>query len=324
MKKPYILTFAVLTILPLLTGAGVVLSQENGQAAKVDKEAEQAEASELAPQQNEQALQIVREARSKLFRHKSVQAEITQVVSLGDVRFEATGKYLSGEDFRSRLEYSLNLGQLEATFLEVSDGQILHTRRQITDAAVDSKKSTPPTIELSRRDLNKILRETQLHLDQPDAVRAAEIGIGGLPAILASLERTMIFEAVRDEVQDGQPVWVVQGSWNPEEENRLVGGLGGLATQIQQFLPDRVHVVFNKETYFPQKFQYLKRISEERNTFRPLLTVSFSNAVFDESIPAQRFSYIPPPGMEERDETAMFIDAIQAASKPAVSAPEAE
>ncbi|MBT5020241.1 MAG: hypothetical protein HON04_16030, partial [Planctomicrobium sp.] len=229
-------------------------------------------------------------------------------------RFQSSGKYLAGEEFKSYLEYAVKLGNLEGTFLEVCDGQILHTRRQITEVQKNGAAPKPPQIELARRDINKILRETQLYLDQPAAVRAAEIGIGGLPAILASLERTMIFESVKEETAGEIPVLIVQGSFNKDVFEKLNAGMQGLSSQILQFMPDKVRITFNKETLFPQKFQYLKELLQSPGVYEPLLTVSFDNAAINQPIPANRFSYIPPPGTEERDETAMFIEAIKASA----------
>lgn len=316
MNNPYILTLLVLAVLSLVRGDQRAWSQEPPAANSAPTgNPEDKPEKELTPP-DPAAIEVIKEARSRLFQYKSVQADITQQVSLGDFRFQASGKYLAGEEFRSRVEYSVKLGEMEGVFLEVCDGQILHTRRQISEKQTPGSKTTAPTIELTRRDINKILRETQLYLDQPEAVRAAEIGIGGLPAILASLERTMVFEALHEETEAGRPVLIVQGRWNPTERDRLLVGLGGLASQIEQFLPDRVRITFEKETLFPTRFQYLKQISEEKMVYRPLLTVSFSNAIMNQPIPQQRFNYIPPPGMEERDETALFIEAIQMSAQP--------
>jgi len=314
MKNPYILTCTVLTLSVLLYRPITVWSQDSSPAEKkTEDKSEVTETKEVATQ-DEDALRVVKEARSRLFQHKSVQADITQLVSLGDYRFRSSGKYLAGEEFKSRIEYAVKLGNLEGTFLEVCDGQILHSRRQISEVNNKSAGGKPPKIELARRDINKILRETQLYLDQPAAVRAAEIGIGGLPAILASLERTMIFESVKEEIEDEIPVLIVQGSWNKEESEKLAAGMQGLSTQIMQFMPDKVRITFNKETLFPQKFQYLKEIPQSPGVFQPLLTVAFENAAINQPIPANRFNYIPPPGTEERDETAMFIEAIKASA----------
>ena len=325
MKNPYILTFVILTLAVSYVPLGTVWSQDNSEAPSNTPKATETTTDKEVAAQNEDALNVVREARARLFRHQTVRADIVQRVSLGDFRFEASGKYLAGEGFRSRIEYRVTLGELEGEFLEVCDGQILHTRRQIVRQIATSPTTETPQIELTRRDIQKILRETQLYLDQPEAVRAAEIGIGGLPAILASLERTMVFEAIREVEEGGRQLIVVQGRWDLAQQERLIAGLGGLAAQVQNFFPDRVQITFAKDTLFPTSFQYLKKLPNNESSYRPMLTVAFQNAVINEPIPLQNFNYISPPGLEERDETAQFIEAIQQAAAPPVqqTAPDA-
>lgn len=319
MKNPYILTFTLL--FTLTCSLRVVLAWPQADKAPKKPTAESTEVPEAkdVPIQNEKALQVVKESRSRLFEFQSVQADMSQHVALGDFHFQASGKYFAGEGFKSRIEYSVKLGEMEGDFLEVCDGQILHTRRQIRTKASAAKTSAPPQIELTRRDIRKIIQEVQLDLDKPEIVRAAEIGIGGLPAILASLERTMIFDGIREDIEDGEPVVIVQAVWNPAEHNRIMVGLGGLSAQIQQFLPDRVRITFSKATLFPKKFQYLTKLTQEESSYRPILTVAFTNVILNEPIPVRQFNYTPPSGMEERDETAMFIEAIQKSAKVPVA-----
>ncbi len=319
MKNPYILTFALL--FTLTCSLRVVFAWPQAKEAPEKSVVESTETSEIkdVPVQDEKALQVVKDSRTRLFDFQSVQADMTQSIALGDFHFLASGKYSAVNGFKTRIEYSVKLGEMEGDFLEVCDGQILHTRRQIRTKPSASKTAAPPQIELTRRDIRKIIQAVELDLDKPEVFRAAEIGIGGLPAILASLERTMIFDGIREGVVDGEPVVIVQCVWNPGEQDRILVGLGGLSGQIQEFLPDRVRITFSKATLFPKKFQYLKKITEEESSYRPILTVSLANVILNEPVPAQRFSYTPPPGMEERDETAMFIEAIQKSAKVPVA-----
>lgn len=312
MKNPYLLTWPILLLLLLVSQVRYSALAQDSEAPKSNS------ATKLAAEdpvlQNAEALQFVQAARAKLFTHETVQAEFTQRVALGDYRFQSHGRYISGEGFRSRIEYQVQLGELEGLFLEVCDGQILHTRRQIQKQRKGPAETAAPQLELSRRDIQKILRETQQHLDKPEAVRAAEIGIGGLPAILASLERTMIFESLEQRENNGTPITIVQARWNAAEKGKLLTGMGGMASQMDQFFPDRVRLTFNSETLFPLEFQYLKKITGEVATYKPILTVAFQKVVLNQSVSPQQFSYIPPPGMEERDETAVYIQAIQQAA----------
>lgn len=313
--------------LPTLTAFLVVISlcgwqvafawQEGAPSAetKTEEKPQTTSVKEDAPQ-DPQAADLVRQARDRLFNHQTVSADMEQLVSLGAYKFASSGKYFSGSGFKSRLEYEVKLAQMQGRFLEVCDGQILHTRRQIGKVSNNPLSTEVPKIELSRRDIQKILKETRQNLDKPEALQAAEIGIGGLPAVLASLESAMTFDAIRPEAIEGQDYLVVQARWKNEERTELMTGLGPMASQIGGFIPDLVRIYFVKETLFPAKILYLKTASEVRQTYRPMVTIEFTNIKIDEPLPQNTFVYVAPPGVEERDETGIYLQMIQQINQP--------
>lgn len=309
----------ILTLVLTLAAIGLFRAAQAWQEKQAEHgtnsdETVQTDASEGFTVDSERAAELFQQARERLFEHASVQANMSQLVSLGTYKFRSSGAYMAGEDFRYRLEYQVELADLQGSFLEVCDGQILHTRRQIAKAEGTALTAAAAEVELTRRDIQRILRETRDNLDVPEALHAAEIGLGGLPAVLASLERSMIFDAVREETLGGRDYFVLQGTWSEEHRGELMEGLGGVAGQIAGFLPDLVRIYLERETLFPERFVYLKRISEERQSYRPMLTVEFTDVTLGESLPAQAFIYVAPPGMEERDETAFFLQMIRSAT----------
>jgi hypothetical protein len=311
----------ILTALMFLLALGAMSAarawQEPPAAEKKAPEAAtDAPAGEVVTAEAAKASALVADARRRMFQWQTVQAELVQLVSFGDQPFRSTGLYLAAKPFRYRLEYRVELADLEGKFLEVSDGQVLHIRRQIGEIKPSPTSPAVPEVDLSRRDLQKIVREATPTLGQPEVELAAELGIGGLPAVLASLERSLAFDAVRNDVIEGKEYVVVQGHWKTQRRDQLLMGLGPAAGQIAGFLPDLVRVYFARETLFPEKFVYLKATSPEGKAFRPYVTVEFKNVVLDQPIPDQQFVYVAPPGVEEKDETAMFLDGIRQASQP--------
>ena len=318
MQNRFTLTLLVLVALTGPISIAVAWPQAETPPAEESQETAQPVEQETVTAHNEEALGLLRQARSELFKRESIQADMSQRATLGNYRFVSSGKYLAGTGFRTRVEYFVELGDMQGQFLEVCDGQILHTRREISKKQPAAAGETPQ-IELSRRDIQKILKETQQYLDLSEpkataAMRAAEIGIGGLPAMLASLERTFLFDEIRYEEENGMPVAIIQGHWNTLEQETLQANLGTMMTQVVQFLPDRVLVTFRTEDSFPVRIQYLKQLAQDRKAFRPILTLDFSNIQLDKPIPTRAFSYLAPPGMEERDETAVFIETIKLAA----------
>lgn len=293
-----------------------------GAVAWQDTPATAEQPAESAPKQdtvqpNPNAAKVIQQSRHRLFDYDTIQAGITQKVSLGQYQFQSTGSFASAKDFRFRLEYTVELGNMEGRFLEVCDGQILHTRRSIGKKNVAGPAGaiqTSPDMILTRRDIQKILKETRQNLDKPEVVQAAEIGIGGLPAVMASLERSLVFDAMQEETLDGQDVYVVEGQWKQDRREKLLAGLGSITNQVAGFVPDRVRVYINKQTMFPVRFAYLKKVSPESETFQAILIVNLSDVRLNQPVAPQSFAYSAPIGMEEVDETAMYLEYLKAES----------
>lgn len=321
MKNLPTLTLAVL----LLTGGGFqVVSALQADAPKQGAGDSQHIAAETVKENDPEAVELIQQARNRLFERESVQAEMTEVVTLGNYSFRSTGTYAAASGFRYRLEYQVELGELVGKFLEVCDGQLLHTRREISEARPALTSTAAPQVELTRRDIQKIrreamgIKETVQGTELADALRAAEIGIGGLPAVLASLERSMIFSGVHAETIDGREYLVVQGHWKKDRKDQLLTGLGPAGNQVAGFMPDLVRVYLAKETLFPEKFLYLKESGKDQKTYRPLVAVEYRKVVLNQPVPERLFVYVAPPQEEERDETAAFLEAMKqtASQKP--------
>jgi len=316
-----------LTIALVLLGAGgfqiaSALRADSPQSVSKEKKNSETLQEEPVAKNNTEAVELIRQARNQLFEKQSVQAGISEVVTLGDYKLKMSGSYLSAAGFRYRLEYQVELGDLQGNFLEVCDGQVLHTRRQIGEARPSPTSVTTPEVELSRRDIQKIRREAMGIKETvqgdalADALRAAEIGIGGLPAVLASLERSMNFTGVHPETIDGREFLMVEGSWKKDRQERLLMGLGSARNQVAGFMPDLVRVYLVKETLFPEKFLYLKQTDADSKSYQPLVAIEFLNVTLDQPVPERQFVYVAPPGVEEKDETAAFVEAMRQTAEP--------
>lgn len=311
-----------LTALLVILGIGSIQMasawQNDAKSAdsKEGKDSQKQSSSQLT-ENSPEAVELVRQARNRLFERQSVQAEMVERVTFGSYAFESGGSYASAPGFRYRLEYQVQIGELRGSFLEVCDGQVLHTRREIGEAKASIASTQTPDVELSRRDIQKIRREA-LGIKEvaqgdnlADALRVAEIGIGGLPAVLASLERSLNFVSVRPDTTDGQDDLVVHGVWNQAKKEQLFAGMGSAARQVAGYMPDAVDIFLVRDTLFPRKIVYLKKLNGESDELQSLVTVEFRNIVLDQPVPDRLFVYVAPPGMEEKDDTAAFIEAMR-------------
>ncbi|WP_145034314.1 hypothetical protein [Caulifigura coniformis] len=291
-------------------------------------EAETAKPAEI-PEANPEATALIKAARERLSKWQSIQANVVQRVDIGDRRFQATGRFVAGEFPRLRLDYEVTVGNTVGRLLEVCDGQVLHVERRIEDIAPSESPATgaegeptardtaKPVIEATRRDVHRILRATSGADGAAVSMLAADIGLGGLSALLASLDRTMIFDSIREEEHEGQTFRVVQGLWKPEYLADLQSKLGGLSSQLSMFLPERVRIYFEAESLFPVRILYLKLASAERRTYRAMLSLEFHDVEFDAALPPETFSYRPATGVQQKDDTDDYVQLLKAAQGPA-------
>jgi hypothetical protein len=260
-----------------------------------------------------EAVGLLRNARDRLYGYRSVRARLTELAQFGERRFTAEGRYVAGPFPTLRLEFEVRLGDTVGSLLEVCDGQVLRTRKEVRKAAPAGAPAPPtPQVQVTRKDVQQILNATRRGDTPPEAVLSAELGIGGLPALLASLERTTDFDVQRKDEHQGRSYVVIQGQWKPDYLEKLKAQLGAAVQTAAMFVPDQVRVYFDQETMFPTRILYLKQASATPRTFRPMLTLEFTDVVLNEEVNPEEFRF-PLRGIDEVDETSDYLRMIEAA-----------
>lgn len=321
MKTPSILTLGVFTLLLGLGWVGArsaqALQEPPAAAEKPADEKGSGDATASSPESGEptseqvaQADSLLEEARSRLENRQSLRADLYQEIQVGNRKLTAEGLYLSGTPYpRLRLEYRVRVGTMQGNLLEVCDGQILHTEKSI--GRVGDKA---PERQFTRRDVQRILAARDTSLNIPVASQGAELGIGGLPAMLASIDRCMVGKRVTEEEFDGKVCQVFHGTWDQEVLKRYDEVLGNAKATLVPFFPDRVRVYFAAETYLPVKIVYLKNEFDESGKVqgqKALMTLEFRNLKVDEPVSPDAFQYVLPDKAEEIDRTNEFLDIIK-------------
>lgn len=269
------------------------------------------------------AEQLLREARDRLYACKSVRANFTEHASIGGRKFTAKGTYLAGLPFPPalRLEYRIRVGDSEGVLIEVSDGNVLRTSKEIRP--VDPNSKDPVISQWTRKDISQILKAADSP-DLPDeAILQAELSLGGIPTLLASLERSVTFDTYREQTWQGQPAILIEGRWRQDFMQRVAQGFGGQLQSVANLLPDRVRIYFDPQTLFPTRILYRKRISLSPPAYVPLMSIEFSDIRLNEPVDAQEFRYIPPKGVDEVDETPLYLNMIQKMKAAQQQAPAA-
>jgi outer membrane lipoprotein-sorting protein len=253
---------------------------------------------------------VLERARENLIGLKSVRATILETVSIGDRRFRATGSYLQGTDMRLRLEYTVKAGSAEGSLLEVCDGTILWSRQTIGDQT-----------RLTRRDVRQILNAAASGGNVAENILIAELGLGGLPALLASLERSMTFDEIERQEIDAISFVIIGGTWNSEFRQRFQASPASPGSdQLPDLVPDRVRIYFDAETLFPRRIQYLKAPTDTELE-HPLVALDFTDVELDAPVSASEFQFEPPDNVYAEDVTNKYIEKLNPAAASSAPAP---
>lgn len=247
-----------------------------------------------------EALALLKSAREKIYAHQPIQAEVYETVRIGDRHVVAQGRYVQGNDLKLRLEMDVRThpSGLGGALLQVCDGQILFTRYTIGEE-----------VRLTRRDVRQILLAAAESGAPETNVLVAELGLGGLPALLASLEQSMTFSAVRRVEVDGQELTLLEAEWSPQFRQELLGPDAKPSDPLPQHVPDRLQVYLDANR-FPHRIAYLKR-SVDEDVFRPMVTLDFRNVVLRAAPDDREFLFVPPKGVRPTDITKAFIERLK-------------
>ena len=255
-----------------------------------------------------EAQALLKKARSKLIAHHSIQAKIQETVAIGPRKFQVQGTYLQGTDLKLRVDFHVRAGASEASMLEICDGQVLWSRCKVGE-----------TEQITRRDVRQILNAAAAQRSQPEIMLKAELGLGGLPALLAAIEDNLDFFAIRQESIGEHELIVIEGRWKPEIRNRWVDESGKPAKNLPAYVPERIRIYFDRDTLFPRRLFYLKQQGQGA-AFRPLVTLDIRDVVLNSPIDDEEFQFIPPDGAVPEDVTSRYLKSLSPAE--AVATPD--
>ena len=228
-----------------------------------------------------------------------MKADIEHTVSLGNQQFRATGRYLNSGS-KLRLEYSVKPDQgADGSLIEVCDGKVLW-----------SLMTLGGTKRVTHRDVQQIKAAAAAASEKSvsDAVLTAELGLGGLSSLFASLERTMTFDAMKQDEVEGRSRTVVQGQWKSNVVSRWKRKADD---PLPVYIPDAVRIIVDSTTLFPERIVYLKKQTEkDKKGYRALVSFQFQNVELDAAIDDQEFTFVPPEDVVPEDITRQYLDRI--------------
>lgn len=277
--------------------------------------AKPAPAGSRVPEVNsEEALKELQKARKLLSETTSISARLVQTVSMADRSVKGEGSYLQGSlkdgALQLKLELKMKVDGMEGSLLEVCDGEVLWTSHMI---------AKEPTI--TRRNVTQILEAARKRGGIDHNALVADLGLGGLPALLASIQRVMIFTAIKKDTLRDRPVFVLQGSWTADQLARWQGipQPGVAPPPLPIFIPDVTRIYLDRETGFPLRLLYLKRVPG-RDTLRPTLTLDFIDVVLNQPINKTEFTFKPPEKVTPIEITPAYLSQLIPPELPGAAA----
>lgn len=263
-------------------------------AAQVEKaEPAKSEASEKATPAEE----FLDRVRQELPNHRSTKASLTQIVSIGEQKFKITGQYLSSGQ-KLKLDYLVAPDQgAVGGLMEVCDGKEMWSMLQL-----------PDKLEVTQRNIQQIMAaaEAANSTKASDETIRADLGMGGIATLLASLNRMMTFDGMKAEEVEGQSITTIQGRWKPQILQTFPKDRDN---SLPAFVPDLVRISVNTKTMFPEKILYLKKVPQSKK-FKSLVSLEFRDIEFDVPVDESVFVFQVPKGIIPVDVTKQFIDRL--------------
>lgn len=289
------------------------------------------------------AAQLLAEARKKIDGYESVKADLVEKVAIGGARFTAIGKYVQGAGERVRLEYTLDTAKPSAksnsdaadkqtdgapdggqvpnasgfdffgatnSMLQVSDGEVMYTMMKVGE-----------DIQATRVNVKEVQRSVASMPQNPLSTDwLKDLGLGGVKAMLASLEKNMQFSDRVTETLNDEEFVRVSGTWKTALRQKMIGEGAPADAVLPGYIPDYVRLYFATDNMFLRRVVYLKRHPTEQK-IRPMVTLDFVN--IEINAPVGSGAFLPPEKVNAVDETDAIIQRLQQAVGGGTAAPAA-
>jgi hypothetical protein len=296
-------------------GKGSLDAQEDPKPPQSETETPAKDPAETPPKASLQethpaAKELFESSRQKL-RNGIYRAKIVQRLNFPDRSLEATGSIIRGLNSQLRLEFEIQIGGTKGKLVQVSNGDKLWTERRINNVT-----------KLTVQDVKEILNKAKAEGIEETMV-VAEMGLGGIASLLASMDRMMTFGEPQTVEVDGETLFRVEGEWN-EEFLKRVQSNPQLEKGLPAFMPDGARVYFDRE-HFPRRIQYLKNLPDTEG-MRPLVTLDFLDVEWlsEADVDPSLFKYTPPDQVFPEDVTKSYIEQLsprQTGPAPPATAP---
>ncbi|WP_459558137.1 hypothetical protein [Lacunimicrobium album] len=253
---------------------------------------------------------LLNDVHLKLVSQSSIRARLLQTFHEKDKFVIGRGEYLQAAPMR--LKYTLEMEQEGGTgkLIQVCDSNILWSHQEISPIPSGLKpEEMSQYIRVTRRNVKRILDEIRNHerIDNSSQYLMTELGMGGLPALFASLSVNMDFGEVQEISYNETPCYVLTGTWTQARQQEWDVRKSGQREFMTQFRPAAVEVWVDQRNLFPMQIRYLRKHSGK---LLPLFTLAFEDVRLGEPVDPSEFVYTPPTSITPTDTTREFLDRL--------------
>ena len=278
--------------------------------------------SEIDPAEAERKIsqgnQLVRQSRQLLLHNtEPLTADILQILQTPGQSYRASGQYWQAPQDRSRMLIEMEVDQTHGRLLQVSNGQVIWTVRDLTPSTSlnqQTEEDEPQRMRIDRVDTQRIAEEAAQLLPPAtaDAPPVWEMH-GGLPGLMLSLERHLDFQIIREVTIHGDLCFVLEGIWKTHEANS--SGWFELTDSFLKMRPDRIRLFIRQADLFPVRYLFLKQHPERAGFYAPL-AMEVTNIQHQPELDPSLFLYRPPEDQVPNDVTHEYLARLQLAGKP--------
>ena len=244
----------------------------------------------------------------------SFSAEILQIIQTPEMSYSAKGAYVQTSRLQSRLEISMEIKGIQGHLLQVSNGQVVWTVREVKNLkpirrVKQDEEFSGEEVRIERVDLKRLADfagSQQISFGDP---RFAREFLTGIPGLLAALEAEMDFKFVKKVALQGVPHFIIQGEWKiPPDQREFDDSFA--AKVFAGEVPQRVRLYLRASDLMLVRYLCLKKRPDGNGWYAPL-AMELSHIMTNESINPSIFQYSPAGDQVPKDVTHKYLDRLK-------------
>ena len=269
--------------------------------------------------------ELVAEAVERRLWPPGLEAKTRQSVHVFNQKLVGSGSYsqlANGPKLFLKLELKLRVDDEDRSLLQISDGDSLWEVHGRDDVQTLSHVSLGRLREVAAKGLKQ---DPPLRL--PPSLWMA---LGGIPRLLAELEKNFVFQDAQPMTVAGHPVWKLEGQWKPamlanmlpEQKEEILAGQEARLEELPPQVPHGVTLILGRDEIiplFPYSFSFYRNVVVDQEAGAverdALVTWELFEVRIRPDLRSSDFDHRPAPNQEVHERTGHYVKRLQAAAE---------